>query len=100
MTFVVRTTGDPTTVAPAIQRLTTDVDPDRPALDIRPLDEDVSRVTGMPRQITTLTNLFAAIATLLAAVGLHGVVAQNLAQRRKELAVRVALGARLRTCGG
>jgi putative ABC transport system permease protein len=94
MTFVVRTAGDPDAIAPAVQRLLIGIDPDRPAIEVRPLEDDVSRRASTPRYVLTVINVFAALATLLAAVGLYGVLAQTLGQRRKELAIRMALGAR------
>jgi predicted permease len=94
MTFVVRTAGDPDTLAPSVQRLLTEIDPDRPAIEMRPLEDDVSRRASTPRYALTVINVFAALATLLAAVGLYGVVGQTLGQRRRELAIRMALGAR------
>jgi ABC-type antimicrobial peptide transport system permease subunit len=70
------------------------MDPDVPAFEVRSLQAAFERETALPRLPMTLTVGFAAMAALLAALGLFGVIAYWVSQRGKELAIRSAIGAR------
>jgi putative ABC transport system permease protein len=91
--LVVRSTVPPTTLLPAIRRIVNSVDPQQPISNVRTMDELVSEETASRVAQLRVLTVLAAIALLIAAVGIHGLLSFSVSRRSQELGIRRALGA-------
>jgi putative ABC transport system permease protein len=94
MYFVIRTSGEPMNLANAVKRAVAEIDPSTPAANLSTLEQNLDDQVRNMRIYMLLLGIFGIVAGILAATGIYGVMSYSIAERTREIGIRMALGAR------